>query len=70
MKSMYQEQVKRRLESQPVEETACWQEIWKIKMHERLQLLLWKVFCDILPTKGKIAARIGQDEGEKNRCSL
>lgn len=39
-------------------------------MHERLKLLLWIVFFSILQTKGKIADRLGLDEGEDNHCIL
>jgi hypothetical protein len=28
-----------------------WKHLWKIKIYERLKLLLWKIVWDILPTK-------------------
>lgn len=32
-----------------------WKKLWRLNMHERLKVLLWKVACDILPTRHKIA---------------
>lgn len=70
VKSMYREQVNGRLVGLGMGQTEVWKKLWKLRMHERLKLLLWRVYCDILPTKGKIASRIGVEVGEENRCSL
>lgn len=41
-----------------------WKDLWKLHVHDRLKLLLWKVIWDILPTKVKVAGRIGECDME------
>ncbi|KAB1226792.1 hypothetical protein CJ030_MR1G021664 [Morella rubra] len=36
-----------------------WKDLWHLKLHDQLKLLLWKVTWDGIPTKLKVADRIG-----------
>uniref|UniRef100_A0A803P438 CCHC-type domain-containing protein n=1 Tax=Cannabis sativa TaxID=3483 RepID=A0A803P438_CANSA len=36
------------------ESNSLWNKIWKIKLHPRLQLLMWKVLNDCVPTFGRL----------------
>lgn len=49
-----------------------WRDLWCLKMHERFKLLLWKVLWDIIPTKCKIAKRVGSGSSaeEELQCPL
>lgn len=38
-----------------------WQDLWKLKVHDRLKLLLWKVVWEVMPTKVTVAARVGSN---------
>jgi len=31
-----------------------WQKLWKIKVHERVKMLLWRIEANILPTKDNL----------------
>ena len=39
-----------------------WKHLWKLKMHERLKLLLWKISWDALPTKEALNRRWPQSD--------
>lgn len=70
VKSMFREVVRYR--SVPIAPVGvvCWRKLWKLKMHERLKICLWKLTWDAIPTKGKIAERMGSREGEYMLCVL
>jgi hypothetical protein len=34
-----------------------WDRIWKLKIHERLKMFLWRVGANLLPTKERISQR-------------
>ena len=36
-----------------------WKEIWKIKAHDRIKMLLWRIRSNVLPIKNNLAIRIG-----------
>lgn len=46
---------------------AMWRLIWQSKLHERLELFLWRVVANFLPMNSILAARMG---GSENRCGL
>ncbi|KAB1200963.1 hypothetical protein CJ030_MR0G005448 [Morella rubra] len=47
-----------------------WKDLWSLKMHDRLKLLLmWKVGWDTIPIKCKVAERIGRQDSDL-LCSL
>lgn len=31
-----------------------WKKLWKLKMHERLKIFIWRLFSKVLPTKDNI----------------
>ena len=39
-----------------------WQKIWKIKAHDRIKMLLWRIRSNMLPTKNNLAKRIGTSD--------
>lgn len=49
-----------------------WTDLWKLHMHDRQKLLLWKVEWEVLPTKLKVAERLGEvdKEAENVQCVL
>ena len=50
------------------QDTSCgssivqWQKIWKIKAHDRIKMLLWRIWSNVLPTKNKLAIRMGTSD--------
>ena len=42
--------------------TVQWQNIWKIKAHDRIKMLLWRIGSNALPTKNNLALRIGTSD--------
>ena len=44
-----------------------WAEFWKLKVHERLKILVWKIGNNALPTNLNIAYRMGTGD---NMCPL
>ena len=42
--------------------TVQWQKIWKIKAHDRIKMLLWRIGSNALPTKNNLALRIGTSD--------
>lgn len=70
VKSCFREELKHKvIPNSPVRNT-WWQKLWKLKVNERLKLGLWKLLWDVIPTKKKIAARVGRREIEEVRCVL
>lgn len=59
VKSAHRALVKHRSPSITPIQSSHWCDLWKLKLHDRLKLLLWKVVWDLLPTKQKVALRIG-----------
>lgn len=45
-----------------------WRDLWRLNMHYRLKLLLWKVVWAILPTKCKVANRKGVEWLKRKSC--
>lgn len=37
--------------------TVEWHDLWHLTVHARFKMLMWKVVWDLLPTKGRVAAR-------------
>ena len=35
-----------------------WKQLWKMKMHERNKMLVWRIGTNILPTRTKVATRV------------
>ena len=42
--------------------TAQWQKIWKIKAHDRIKMLLWRIGSNALPSKNNLALRLGTSD--------
>lgn len=48
-----------------------WTDLWRLKLHEGFKLLLGKVAWDVLPTKCKVAERVGGGRiSEELQCGL
>ena len=39
-----------------------WQKLWKIKFHERVKMLLWRIGANILPTEDNVRFMLGIGE--------
>ena len=46
-----------------------WQKIWKIKAHDRIKMLLWRIGSNVLPTKNNLTIRIGTSNPNCVFCS-
>jgi hypothetical protein len=46
-----------------------WKSLWKLKLHHRLRLFLWKMIWDIIPTKIRISSSIHNSTMDTS-CSL
>ena len=42
--------------------TVQWQKIWKIKAHDRIKMLLWRIGSNALPSKNNLALRLGTSD--------
>lgn len=47
-----------------------WKALWKLKVHARLHLLLWKIAWNILPTRTRIAAIISSGAPPNCLCGM
>lgn len=47
-----------------------WKHLWRLKVHARLRLLLWKLAWNLLPTRARIAAAIFQQVPDGASCFL
>ena len=45
-----------------------WLKLWKMKLQERVKILIWRIGNDILPTKGNLATRLGQNDTSYPLC--
>lgn len=45
-----------------------WQTLWKSMLHERSKMLVWRIGTDILPTKSRLASRLGPLETSCPLC--
>ena len=45
-----------------------WQKLWKMKIHERVKMLVWRIGMNILPTKENLAQRLGLEDKECSLC--
>lgn len=43
----------------PLVDSGWWRKLWYLKVRERFQVILWKLLWDVVPTKGRIAERVG-----------
>jgi hypothetical protein len=46
-----------------------WKHLWRLKIHERLKLLLWKIAWDILPTRFFLSKKWDIEESSCPFCS-
>lgn len=67
---MYSALVQQRSNLNHPDEEEIWKMLWRLKIHEHLKILLWKLAWDILPTRGKIAERIEGSGEEETLCGL
>ena len=44
-----------------------WKALWKLKIHDRLKMLIWRIGAGVLPTNGNFVAKL--EFGDSN-CSL
>lgn len=70
MKSMYRELIQRREVYNILIEMGWWKRLWKLQVHKRLKLILWKLLWDVFPTKCRIADRDGVCDDGEIRCVL
>ncbi|KAB1227261.1 hypothetical protein CJ030_MR1G029369 [Morella rubra] len=47
-----------------------WNKLWKLCIHARLKILLWKVAWNILPTRSRVSGVIGAPGSEGSLCPL
>ncbi len=47
--------------------SGLWPKVWKIKIHERLKMFLWRLGSNALPTRKMMAQRTGNQD---NLCHL
>ena len=47
--------------------SGLWPKVWKIKIHERLKMFLWRLGSNALPTRKMMAQRTGNKD---NLCHL
>lgn len=45
-------------------------ELWKLNIHERLKLFLWKVLQDTLPAREQTGRQLGEQDTELMKCEL
>lgn len=70
VKSLYREVIKDRYDPVAPVGGFWWRKLWKLRVHERLKLCLWKLLWDVIPTKSKLAERMGSREDEDLMCVL
>ena len=46
-----------------------WKKLWKLKIHERFKLLLWKIVWDILPTRDFLSKKWNIEDTDCPFCS-
>ena len=51
-----------------VDNAVMWQKLWKMKIHERVKMLVWRIGVNILPTKENLAQRLGLEDQECSLC--
>ncbi|KAB1213575.1 hypothetical protein CJ030_MR5G010506 [Morella rubra] len=49
---------------------ASWGRLWKLKLHDRLKMLLWQIAAGALKNKGALARVLGREEEESFLCSF
>jgi hypothetical protein len=49
---------------------STWKSLWKLKMHHRLRLFLWKMIWDIIPTRFTFLLRSIPNSTMDTSCSL
>lgn len=47
-----------------------WEKLWKLKIHERLKLFLWRVKSNVIPTREVIANRLGLQDRSCSLCEV
>ena len=47
-----------------------WKSLWKLRIHERYKILIWRIGNGILPTKLNIALRLGFSDNLCPLCKL
>ncbi|KAB1228236.1 hypothetical protein CJ030_MR7G005006 [Morella rubra] len=67
---MYREMIRNRSDPFAPVSVVWWRKLWKMRIHERLKLCLWKLMWDVIPTKGKVVERLGSREDEDVMCVL
>lgn len=67
---MYLELVKNKFPSVNPLEQQYWKALWRMKVHERLKVLLWRIIWDTLPTRCRLAERIGSRRENDLDCVL
>ena len=40
----------------------CWKSLWKLHIHERYKILVWRIATGILPTKVNLALKLGHGD--------
>ncbi|KAB1223477.1 hypothetical protein CJ030_MR2G012474 [Morella rubra] len=54
----------------PALDEASWGKLWKLRLQDRLKILLWQVAAGALKTKGSLARILGCEEEESFQCPL
>ncbi len=50
-------------QSQPIGDVEVnWKSLWKLKLHERYKVLVWRIDNGILPIKAVVASKLGQGD--------
>lgn len=70
VKSIYREIVKNRIPLIALVEFSWWKKLWKMKVHDKLKTAMWKLLWDVIPTKSKVAERLGGRDMEDVICEF
>jgi hypothetical protein len=46
-----------------------WKNLWKLKVHERVKMLLWRIASNVLPTKDNLDQRLGVSDTNCPLCN-
>jgi hypothetical protein len=46
-----------------------WKKLWKLKVHDRVKMLLWRIASNVLPTKDNLAKRLGSIDTDCPLCN-
>lgn len=58
MKSMCRQLIKPREVHFNLVEVMWWRKLWRMQVHERFKIIIWKLLWNVIPTKGRMAVHI------------